>query len=172
MTDKSLNYRQSLYVTYFTSDEECKGNAYKSAIKAGYTKRTSQRAPEQLSRNIKIKKAIESSLKDLKVLWKDRLLKVITRLQTELDKTTSISSLCLLVNAQKGYMDMQAKNEGQYGLDNAQQAEKLQLDERQLVEARRIALVLLTMPPEVIKVDSKVIEGDKDVQGQGQAERG
>ena len=66
MIDKPLNYRQSLFVDYFTGDEDCKGNAYKSALKAGYTERTSQRAPEQLSRNIKVIAAIKVKMAELK----------------------------------------------------------------------------------------------------------
>ena len=54
---------------------------------------------------------------------------------------------------------------GYYALDNEQRTEKREMDERQLIEARRIALVLLTMAPEAIQVDSKAIEGEKDVQG-------
>ena len=142
MKDKPLNYRQSLFVTYFTSDEDCKGNAYKSALKAGYTERTAQRAPEQLSRNIKVRKAIKGRLEELKIYWKDRISKVICRLQAEMDKTTSVSSLCLLVNAQKGYMDMQAKNQGEYAIDNAQKVEQAKLDKAEAVEAKKIANIL------------------------------
>ena len=69
-------------------------------------------------------------------------------------------------------IENKAKNVGYYALDNEQRTEKREMDERQLIEARRIALVLLTMAPEAIQVDSKAIEGEKDVQGQGQAERG
>lgn len=67
-------------------------------------------------------------------------------------------------------IENKAKNVGYYALDNEQRVEKREMDERQLVEARRIALVLLTMFPEAIQVDSKVIEGEKDVQGQGQGQ--
>jgi len=131
LKDKPLNYRQSLYVEYFTTDKECKGNAYKSALKAGYSERTAQRAPEQLSRNIKIENAINKRLKQLKVLWRPVILEVIARLRAEIDKTTSVSQLCMLVNAQKGYMDMQAKNEGKYAADNEQKTESQVLDKEQ-----------------------------------------
>ncbi|MCK5016943.1 MAG: terminase small subunit [Candidatus Peribacteraceae bacterium] len=60
-------------------------------------------------------------------------------------------------------IENKAKNVGYYALDNEQRTEKREMDERQLVEARKIALVLLTMPSEAIQVDSKVIEGAKDV---------
>ena len=60
-------------------------------------------------------------------------------------------------------IENKAKNVGYYALDNEQRTEKREMDERHLIEARRIALVLLTMPPEAIQVDSKVIEGEKDV---------
>jgi len=33
---KILNYRQTLFVKYYTSDKETKGNCYASMIKAGY----------------------------------------------------------------------------------------------------------------------------------------
>ena len=59
-------------------------------------------------------------------------------------------------------IENKAKNVGYYALDNEQRTEKREMDERQLIEARRIALVLLTMAPEAIQVDSKAIEGEKD----------
>ena len=68
-------------------------------------------------------------------------------------------------------IENKAKNVGYYALDNEQRVEKREMDERQLIEARRIAIVLLTMAPEAVEVDFKVIEGEKDVQGQRQAER-
>lgn len=63
-------------------------------------------------------------------------------------KLTALEALC--------------KHLGLFQADNEQNIERQQLDARQLIEARRIAVVLLTMAPEAIQVDSKVIEGDKN----------
>ena len=56
-----------------------------------------------------------------------------------MSNTTSVSSVCLLANAQKGFMDMQAKNEGQYAADNAQRTEEAKLTEVQVKEAKEYA---------------------------------
>jgi hypothetical protein len=104
-----------------------------------------------------MKKAIEKKFNAVKVVWKDGIEYVITRLRTEIEATTSVSALCLLVNAQKGYMDMQAKNEGNYGADNAQRTEEAKLTEVQKAEAKRYAKWRLLQD----------LTGDEDVQRQG-----
>jgi len=137
MKDKPLNYRQSLYVVYFTSDKECKGNAYKSAIKAGYTERTAQRAPEQLSRNIRIKAAIEE--KNALIMAQDG---------NSREFVTQEMLYQYVKNKDKRPMEAiralenLGKNCGWYALDNAQRTEIAKLTEEEEKHAHRIARVI------------------------------
>ena len=136
------NFKQTLFVAYYT-EGDTKGNCEQSMLKAGYKKGYARKnAGKYIQAITGIKKAIEDKIKAINIAWEDRILRVNNRLDAEIAKTTNISSLCLLVNAQKGYVDMQAKNEGKYALDNAQKAEKVKLDEAEAKEVGRIANIL------------------------------
>lgn len=136
-----MNLKQTLFVMNYTEGEG-KGNATKAAKMASYSEKTAYSIGQRLLKNVEIAKAISNAIEVLKTAWKDRISKVLARLQREIDSTTSVSQLCLLVNAQKGYMDMQAKNEGQYAEDNAQKAEQVKLDKAETLECRRIANII------------------------------
>jgi phage terminase small subunit len=137
-----MNFKQTLFVQYYT-EGETKGNCEQSMLKAGYKSKYARgHCGTFLVANSCVQKAIKEAIEMLKIAWTDRINKVIARLQKEMDNTTSISSLCLLVNAQKGYMDMQAKNQGEYGADNAQRTEQVKLDQVHKEEAQRIAKIL------------------------------
>ena len=158
MDNGELNYRQTLYVKYFTSDKECKGNAYKSAKKAGYTERTAQRAPEQLSRNIKIKQAIavelaliEAEDQDSRVFIDNQFKALLAQCLKRNDRTNAARVL-----------ENMAKNRGYYALDNAQRQEQAKLTKAEEDAAHKIARIInLGLVPEI-----------NDVQGQGQAKTG
>ncbi len=55
--DKPLNYRQNLFAEYY-AEGETQGNAYKSAIKAGYSHKFALQAAPRLLENVRIKNAI------------------------------------------------------------------------------------------------------------------
>ena len=133
-----MNLKQTSFATYY-ADGETKGNATKSAQLAGYSKKTAYSQGQRLLKHAEVKKAITDALKRLDMLWKDGVAYVITRLRTEMEATTSVSALCLLVNAQKGFVDMRAKNEGQYAADNAQRTEEAKLSAVQVKEAKEYA---------------------------------
>jgi len=57
--DKPLNYRQNLFVEYYTGGNKEKGNAYKAARKAGYSHLFALKAAPVLSENVRIKAEIE-----------------------------------------------------------------------------------------------------------------
>ncbi|MHC4639655.1 MAG: terminase small subunit [Planctomycetota bacterium] len=57
--DKPLDYRQNLFVEYYTGGNEEKGNAYKSARKAGYSHIYADQACKWLIGNNRIKAEIE-----------------------------------------------------------------------------------------------------------------
>ena len=134
-----MNLKQTLFLAYYT-DGDTKGNCEQSMLRAGYKKGYARtNCGRYITATNGLQKAIESKVKAIKVLWKDGIDYVITRLRTEIKGTTSVSALCLLVNAQKGYMDMQAKNEGQYAADNAQRTEEAKLSEVQVKEAKEYA---------------------------------
>lgn len=59
MKEKPLNYRQSLFVKYYT-DGETKGNGTASALKAGYKWKYANLACKFLLGNIRVKVAIEA----------------------------------------------------------------------------------------------------------------
>lgn len=123
MKDKPLNYRQSLFVKYYT-DGDTKGNSYKSALKAGYTERTAQRAPEQLSRNIKIMDAIvviEAGKERKDENTRDNVTKSMFK----------AAAICLNKGDMVGFIRAQenlGKNCGWFAEDNAQQQERTALD--------------------------------------------
>ena len=105
-----MNLKQTLFVTYYT-EGDTKGNCEQSMLKAGYKAGYARsHCGTFIGANRCIKEAVNKALEAINILWEHRILKVINRLQTEIEGTESISSLCLLVNAQKGYMEMQAKN--------------------------------------------------------------
>ncbi len=134
-----MNLKQTLFLAYYT-DGDTKGNCEQSMLRAGYKPGYARtNCGRYITATNGMKKAIEDKVKAIKILWKDGIEYVVKRLRTEMETTTSVSSLCLLVNAQKGYMDMQAKNEGNYALDNAQRTEQAKLTEVQVKEAKEYA---------------------------------
>lgn len=149
-----MNFKQTLFISYYT-EGETKGNCEQSMLKAGYKAGYARKWSGCYIGAIRgIKKAIEDKIKAINIAWEDRISRVNARLDAEIAKTTNISSLCLLVNAQKGYVDMQAKNEGKYALDNAQRTEQDKLTEVQVEEAKQYAkwrLIQGLTEPEVKK---------------------
>ena len=142
MIDKPLNLKQTLFLGFYM-EGETKGKCEQSMLKAGYKKGYARTNCGRYITAINgVQKAIDEAIEYLQIAWKDRINAVISRLQREIDNTTSVSSLCLLVNAQKGYMDMQAKNQGEYGADNAQRTEQAKLDQAVVKEAQKIATIL------------------------------
>lgn len=134
-----MNFKQTLFVQHYTQGET-KGNCEQSMLKAGYKSKYARgHCGTFIVANSCVQKAIKEYTEMLKIAWTERINKVITRLQKEMDNTTSVSALCLLVNAQKGYMDMQAKNQGEYEKDNAQKSEKAELTEEMALEAKEYA---------------------------------
>lgn len=132
-----MNENRQIFVNTYLTNGYNATQAYKTAYpncKGGWN-----RLGHRLMTNDDIKKVISEAIEYLKLAWKDKINKVISRLQKEMDNTTSISSLCLLVNAQKGYMDMQAKNQGEYEKDNAQKSEQTKLNEEMALEAKEYA---------------------------------
>ena len=123
---------------------------------------------------VDVQEAINERKKLIDMLWEDRIKRVIARLDSEMAKTTSISSVCLAANAQKGYMEMQAKNEGKYAADNAQRTEEAKLTEAEIIEAKEIARLRteeqLKGNPKIIPIQEGLNEPQetKDVQRQGQ----
>ena len=149
-----MNLKQQLFINHYT-EGETKNNCEQSMLKAGYKRGYARgHCGTFLVANSGIKKAIEDRIKRIKIAWEDRITRVIARLDAEIANTTSISQLCLLVNAQKGYMEMQAKNEGKYQADNAQRAEQIKLTEAELIEAKELSRLRLE---EKLKGNPKII---------------
>ena len=157
-----MNLRQQQFVAYYT-EGETKGNCYQSMIKAGYKERYAfGHAGTYIVVNSCIQEAIKQKEKALEITLRDRVLRNIDRLQTEIEQTKQKTTLCTLINAQKGLMDMQAKNEGFYAADNAQRQEQAKLTKAEEDAAHKIARIInLGLVPEL-----------NDVQGQGQAKTG
>lgn len=116
ITADKLNFKQRLYVTYFTSNPETKGNAYKSAKKAGYSERTAQRAPEQLSRNIKVKAAIVENLALIDSKDEDSRDFIDNEFMLSLNRCKSNDNE---IGVQRCLENM-GKNRGYYATDNSQ----------------------------------------------------
>ena len=158
MTDK-----QDIFVQVYANNGFNATEAYKTAYpdcKVGH-----QQSSSKLLLNPVIREAVDKIKKELQVKWKDRVKQVIARLGREISGTKSISSVCLLVNAQKGYMDMQAKNEGQYAADNAQRTEEAKLTEVQVKEAKEYAKWRLLKGLEEQELGAEILqeatEGDR-----------
>lgn len=149
-----MNLKQTLFVTYYT-EGETKGNCEQSMLKAGYKPGYARgHCGTFIVANSCVQKAVDKAEELIKILWEDRISKVISRLQKEIDNTESISKLCLLVNAQKGYMDMQAKNEGKYEADNLTKTEKpqdLSPAQQAIVREASQKIVLLGLNPKPAK---------------------
>ena len=56
--DKPLNYRQNFFAEYY-AEGETQGNAYKSAIKAGYSHKFALQAAPRLLENVRVKAQID-----------------------------------------------------------------------------------------------------------------
>lgn len=124
-----MNEKRQIFVnTYLTNGYDAT-DAYRTAYPK--CKVGQQQSGSRLLLIAVVKEAIDEANKYIKVAWKDRINQVISRAQKEMGKATSVSSLCLLMNAQRGYMDMQAKNRGEYEADNAQKNEQQDLNTEQ-----------------------------------------
>ncbi len=157
-----MNLKQTLFLAHYT-DGDTKGNCERSMLKAGYKPGYARtNCGRYITASNGMRKAIEDKTKAIKILWKDGIAYVVTRLRTEMERTTSVSSLCLLVNAQKGYMDMQAKNEGNYGADNAQRTEKAELTEVEVSEAKRYAKWKLEQDLKEQKLGAEILSESTD----------
>jgi phage terminase small subunit len=132
-----MNENRQIFVNAYLTNGYNATQAYKTAYPN--CKSGQDRNGHRLLSFDEVRKAIDKATEYLKIAWKDRINQVISRAQKEMDNTTSVSALCLLMNAQKGYMDMQAKNQGEYEADNAQKAEAEKLTKEQALEAKEIA---------------------------------
>ncbi len=135
MIDKPLNYRQSLFVKYYTGDNGTKGNATASALKAGYKWKYANTASEYLLGNTRIKAAIEAEglkieaedVNSREFVTKEYLSQYMKRKDTTLAHP---------------YLQDLAKNCGWFAQDNAQRTEQANLDKTEVVELQRIANIL------------------------------
>lgn len=130
MKDKPLNYRQSLFVKYYT-DGETKGNQLQSALKAGYTKKYATQACVFLLDNIRVKEAIASEIALIEAERLDSRVFIDNQFKSLLVKCLENHDR---VNATRVLENM-AKNRGYYAEDNAQQREKAELSAQEKEEA-------------------------------------
>jgi len=126
MPNKPLNYRQNLFVKYYT-DGDTKGNQYQSAIKAGYTEKYATQACVFLLDNIRVKEAIvaetdliEAERLDSRVFIDNQFKALLAQCLSKGDKTNAVRIL-----------ENMAKNRGYYQADNEQQTENKALTEEQ-----------------------------------------
>lgn len=127
MTNKPLNYRQSLFVKYYT-DGDTKGNCYASMIKAGYKRGYALKWSGKYIGDIRgIKDAVKA---ETALIEADRL---DSRVFID-NKFKGLLAKCELagdrVNATRCLENM-AKNRGYYQADNEQRQEKTALTEQQ-----------------------------------------
>ena len=127
MTDKPLNYRQSLFVKYYT-DGDTKGNCEASMVKAGFGKGYARKQAGQYIRAIKgISDAIAAETALIEVERLDSRVFIDNQFKSLLQE-------CLIrkdrVNAARCLENM-AKHRGYYAEDNAQQAEQTVLSTEQ-----------------------------------------
>ena len=64
--DKPLNYRQSLFAEYYTSDPDTKGNATQSAIKAGYKETTAYSMGQRLLKKVEVRRVIDDRTQEIR----------------------------------------------------------------------------------------------------------
>lgn len=126
MKEKPLNYRQSLFVKYYT-DGDTKGNQLQSAIKAGYTKKYATQACVFLLDNIRVKEAIaaetaliDAERLDSRVFIDNQFKSLLLECQQKHDR----------VNAARCLENM-AKHRGYYAADNEQKSEQKALNEEE-----------------------------------------
>jgi len=132
--DKPLNYRQSLFVKYYT-DGDTKGNATASALKAGYKWKYANQACRFLLGINKIKATIEAV--DAKIEVED----VNTR-ENVTKAMLNAAQICLAKRDMVGYIrayENLGKNCGWFAEDNAQQQEKAELSVEEKEEAIQYA---------------------------------
>jgi len=135
MPDKPLNYRQSLFIKYYT-DGDTKGNCYTSMVKAGYKKGYALKWSGCYIGDIRgIKEAIvaetaliEAERLDSRVFIDNQFKDLLAECRLKHDR----------VNAARVLENM-AKNRGYYALDNEQKTEQAKLTEAQKEEAKRYA---------------------------------
>ena len=123
--DKPLNLRQSLFVKYYL-DGDTKGNAYKSAIKAGYSHKFALQAAPRLLENVSIKPAMEAKQAVMEAEDVNSR-EFVTKSFLELAKTTKGKDNGTYTRA----LENLAKNSGWYEADNEQQREHSELNEQQ-----------------------------------------
>ena len=148
--DKPLNYRQSLFVKYYT-DGDTKGNAYKSALKAGYGKSMAVQAGTLLVGNCRLKPVIEA--KTLRIEAEDG-----NSRENVTKAMHKAAQICLNKGDMVGFIRAQenlGKNCGWYAEDNAQQREKAELSAEAKEEAIQYA-------------EWRLLQETKDVQRQEQ----
>ena len=130
MKDKPLNYRQSLFVKYYTGDNGTKGNATASAMKAGYTWKFANQASIRLLGKVRIKAAIEAVGVIIEAEDKNSREFVTKEFLSQYAKHKDkrpIEAIRALENL--------GKNCGWFAEDNAQQREKAELTAQEKEEA-------------------------------------
>lgn len=153
-----MNENRQIFVNTYLTNGYNATQAYKTAYpncKSGY-----DRAGSRLLGFVEVKQAIVKAKNELEE-WLNGGRELCDKLFGERYKA------CVAKNDNTNAIrciENKAKNVGYLAPDSDQGTERRELDARQLIEARKIALALLTMPTEAIQVDSKVIEGEKDAQ--------
>jgi phage terminase small subunit len=117
--DKPLNFKQQLFTEYYSTGETA-GNATRAAVKAGYTWKFANQASIRLLGIVRIKKAIDKKMADLRQ-------KTGITAERQLQRADDVYTQALEnkhFTAALTALDQQNRHIGLYDADNASKADK------------------------------------------------
>ena len=137
-----MSQEQIRQTVKYYKEGETKGNLTQSMLKANYSKVYSEHNCDRMRSNAEFKAALAEREAEIDQFEGIKV--------EQLDKDwEKVKRLCLKANDRTNYvrcLENQSKHEGYFEKDNQQQAEQRQLEEKERIEADRLARIRLMQP--------------------------